>query len=349
MTFYPVPNPYRASTGSMPLHVTTVPSSSTSHRHPNHYNSTKYEETCESCGSSYTDEHLLRINTPYSAPPNTSSASLQPSSSGHRRSSSGHRSPSGHRSRRSSTTSAHHEPPKVLTRYPNGALVLEPASSYTHERRQQPSHSSSSAMPGGSAAVPRTHQYHYSNRHEARKSWANYESGPSSNYEADIAFTADSTAVRGTTKIPRRLVNKDAVKQMGYQYEEDRVTGAITVQRVLGKEELQRLVELTEQLRANRHSSSSGTESHEKHVRIITHPTETFKHQSNAPVAQQSVVVDGRRYYHANKGYTPSPNSAYLNPNSRHGHRRSASTSAMPTTTTVRVGADGRREVVVLK
>lgn len=238
MTFYPVPaNPYRASTGSMPIRAP----------HSHSLNRSKFEETCDSCGSSYTDEHLLPINTPFSGTPSASSASLHP--------------PSPHSQRHRRVSNSEIEPRQVLTRYPNGALVLEPAtSSYGHhgERRRRSSISAQSP-----ASIPRSY---------ARRSFASYQQ--------EIDIQEESSARRGTTRFPRKLVNKDAVLQAGLPFEER--NGTITVLRVLSRPEIENLVEVTESIRARRHHSHSHhnhAEQHtEKHVRIITHPTEAIEH-----------------------------------------------------------------------
>lgn len=240
MTFYPVPqNPYRASTGSMPIRV------------PHSPNRSKFEETCDSCGSSYTDEHLLPLNTPFSGTPTASAASLHPPS------------PHAQHSHRRRVSNAEIEPGKVLTRYHNGAIMLEPAtSSYgTHggDRRRRSSISAPSP-----ASVPRSH---------ARKSWASYQQ--------EIDITQDDAVRRGTTRFPRKLVNKEAVQELGLPYEEDR-SGSIVVLRALPRSEIEHLVELTATIRSRRshsHSHHKHTEKHvEKHVRIITSPTETIEH-----------------------------------------------------------------------
>ena len=214
MTFYTstAPNPYRASTGSMPSRIPQSPD------RPDR----RYEDTCESCGSSYTDEHLLHFNTPFSGTPNASANSLHPP-------------PHTHRARRTSNA---HEPPKMLTRYHNGALVLEPAtSSYgTHggERRRRSSISAPSAPSAPiatAAAVPRAH---------ARRSWATYQN--------EIDITEDNALRRGTTRFPRKFVNKEAVQQMNLPFEEDR-GGNIVVLRALPRSEIEHLVELTESIR----------------------------------------------------------------------------------------------------
>lgn len=237
MTFYPAPaNPYRASTGSMPLRI------------PHSPNRSKFEETCDSCGSSYTDEHLLPINTPFSGTPSASAASLHP--------------PSAHSHHPRRVSNAGIEPGKVLTRYHNGALVLEPAtSSYgTHggERRRRSSISAPSP-----ASVPRSH---------ARRSWASYQQ--------EIDIQEENSIRRGTTRFPRKLVNKEAVQQAGLPFEEG--NGTIVVLRALPRSEIEHLVEMTESIRSRRqhsHSTHRHTERHvEKHVRIITSPTGTIEH-----------------------------------------------------------------------
>lgn len=235
MTFYTsTANPYRASTGSMPI---------PQHRDRRH-------DECDSCSSSYNDEHLLPFNTPFSGPTTQGAASLHP--------------PSQHaHTHRRRASAAQIEPGKVLTRYNNGALVLEPATSYgTHggERRRRTSVSA--------ADIPRSH---------ARRSFGSYEQ--------EIAITEGNAAHRGTTRFPRKLVNKEAVKQANLPYEEDR-NGNIIVLRGLPRSEIEHLVELTESIRARRHHSHSRrehVEKHvEKHVRIIASPTETIEHPEGA-------------------------------------------------------------------
>lgn len=75
-------------------------------------------------------------------------------------------------------------------------------------------------------------------------------------------------------------MNKDAVLQAGLPFEER--NGTIIVLRVLSRSEIENLVEVTESIRARRHHSHSHhnhAEQHtEKHVRIITAPTEAIEH-----------------------------------------------------------------------
>lgn len=231
MTFYPAPNPYRASTGSMPI------------RAPHSPNRSRFEETCGSCGSSYTDEHLLHLNTPFSGTPSASATSLQPPP------------PHSYHHRRVSNSGSGIEPGQVLTRYPNGALVLEPAtSSYgTHggERRRRSSISAQS-----SASIPRTH---------ARR--------PFASYQQEIDIQEENTVRRGTTRFPRKLVNKEAVQKAGLPFEEG--DGTIIVLRALPRSEIEHLVEMTESIRARRHHHKHT----EKHVRIITTPETIDTHQ----------------------------------------------------------------------
>ena len=52
---------------------------------------------------------------------------------------------------------------------------------------------------------------------------------------------------RGTTRFPRKLVNKEAVEQAGLSFEED--NGFIIVLRALPRQEIEYLVESTESIR----------------------------------------------------------------------------------------------------
>ncbi|KAF8449816.1 hypothetical protein BGX38DRAFT_1142466 [Terfezia claveryi] len=264
MTFYTTPNPYRASTGSMPIRA------SHSHSHSHSPNRSRFEETCDSCGSSYTDEHLLHINTPFSGTPSASASSLHPPS------------PHSHRHRRVSNSNPGIEPGHVLTRYHNGALVVEPAtSSYGPqgggERRRRPSVSAQSP-----ASIPRSH---------ARRSFASYQQ--------EIDIQEASSVRRGTTRFPRKLVNKEAVQQAGLPFEEG--NGTIIVLRALPRSEIEHLVEMTESIRARRHHSHSHhkhTEKHvEKHVRILTAPTER-PFSGSSPQIIHHYVEDPRHSSH---------------------------------------------------
>ena len=198
-------NPYRASTGSMPI------------RAPHSPNTSKFEETCDSCGSSYTDEHLLPINTPFSGTPSASATSLHPPPHGY------------HSQRHRRVSNSGIEPGHVLTRYNNGALVLEPATSsygpHGGERRRRSSISAQSP-----ASIPRSH---------ARRSFASYQQ--------EIDIEEGNTVRRGTTRFPRKLVNKEAVQQAGLPFEEG--NGTIIVLRALPRTEIEHLVEMTESIR----------------------------------------------------------------------------------------------------
>lgn len=61
----------------------------------------------------------------------------------------------------------------------------------------------------------------------------------------------------GTTKFPRKFVNRDAVEEAGWPFEEDRETGAIIVFKALSKKEIDALVERTSHLRKRRAEGGS--------------------------------------------------------------------------------------------
>lgn len=249
MTFYPAPSPYRSSTGSMPVPIQEPNSSSSPRRERS---SRKHEDRQEHKYSSSHDDGnpTLKLNTPFSSTPRQSSHSLQPPSPDHRG------------TRRSSHSGGEH--PRILTRYPHGALIMEPAYSLSGggggsgsgERRRRSSVSSPSVAGSSAAALPRSH---------ARRSWQSYQN--------DIDIEEEDTVRPGTTRIPRKLVNRAAAEQSGLPFEEERGTGAIVFKRALPRGEIERLVETTEAIRS-RHAGKKPEQKKEKHVRIIPHPTE---------------------------------------------------------------------------
>lgn len=177
--------------------------------------------------------------------PNQSSGSLHPSNT------------SSHTHRRRPSNAGHEPPPASMSRYYTGGVYVEPAVSHGVERRRRSSMSAPVVPPVASA--PRSH---------AHRSW--------SSYHHEIEVKEDGSR-RGTTRIPRKYVNKEALQQMSLLYEEDR-SGALVVLKALPRAEIEHLVELTEYLRAHRSPGHSSSHKREKHVRIITEPTDAVPH-----------------------------------------------------------------------
>lgn len=282
MTFYPAPSPYRASTGSMPVPI-KEPNSSTSRRE----RSRRYEDRQdrgENYSSSHEDNPTLKLNTPFSSTPRGSSQALQPPSPEQR-------------TRRSSHSGGDH--PRILTRYPHGALVMEPATSsyglHGSERRRRSSVSSPSVAESSTSAMPRSH---------ARRSWQSYQQ--------DIDIQEENTVRPGTTRIPRKLVNRVAAEQSGLPFEEERGTGAIVFKRALPKLEIERLVEATEAIRS-RHAGKKPEAKKEKHVRIIPHPTEEIPAEADAPANKTYHASHSHSAQHQSRSYHEhSPRSSSL-------------------------------------
>ncbi|KAI5809752.1 hypothetical protein DFH27DRAFT_158880 [Peziza echinospora] len=177
--------------------------------------------------------------------PNQSSSALHPSSTG------------SHAHHRRSSNAGHEPPPASMSRYYHGGAFVEPAVSHGGDRRRRSSLSAPVAPPPA-ASVPRSH---------AHRSWSSYH------HEIDIK---EDSSRRGSTRIPRKYVNKEALQQMSLLYEEDR-SGALIVLKALTRPEIEHLVELTEYIRAHRPGHSS-SHKREKHVRIITEPTDAVPH-----------------------------------------------------------------------
>jgi len=119
----------------------------------------------------------------------------------------------------------------------------------------------------------------------------------------------------GTTRFPRKFVNRDAVEEAGWPFEEDRETGAIVVFKALSKKEIDTLVERTSYIRklraeggpqrstntapvpisAHSHKTRPTTpsrlmEDRDKHVAFSPERT-TIIHQTDAPPKSISQVV----------------------------------------------------------
>jgi len=121
-------------------------------------------------------------------------------------------------------------------------------------------------------------------RSHGRRSWQSYQQ--------DIDIEEEDTVRPGTTRIPRKLVNKAAAEQSGLPFEEERGTGAIVFKRALPKSEIEKLVEATEAIRS-RHAGKKPETKKEKHVRIIPHPTEEI------PAEER-----GSKSYHASHSHS---------------------------------------------
>jgi len=122
----------------------------------------------------------------------------------------------------------------------------------------------------------------------------------------------------GTTRFPRKFVNREAVEEAGWPFEEDRETGAIVVFKALAKKEIDALVERTSYIRKRRaeggHPRPITTtpapaiskprpttpvrhaEDRDKHVAFSPERT-TIIHQTDAPPKSISAAVPvGTRY-----------------------------------------------------
>ncbi|RPA85323.1 hypothetical protein BJ508DRAFT_322766 [Ascobolus immersus RN42] len=116
----------------------------------------------------------------------------------------------------------------------------------------------------------------------------------------------------GTTRFPRKFVNRDAVEEAGWPFEEDRETGAIVVFKALSKKEIDSLVERTSHIRKRRAEGgpqrpstltpalaitkprpttpARHSEERDKHVAFSPERT-TIIHQTDAPPKSISAAV----------------------------------------------------------
>lgn len=84
-------------------------------------------------------------------------------------------------------------------------------------------------------------------RSASRGGYTKYHHGIE-HFDDDSYVGGSDVGRRGRTRFPRKLVNREAVEEMGLPWTEEH-DGAIIVLRALDRTEIERLVDLTEEIR----------------------------------------------------------------------------------------------------
>lgn len=91
---------------------------------------------------------------------------------------------------------------------------------------------------------------------------------------------------RGRTKFPRKIVSKEAAEEMGLPWTQD-PDGCIVVLQALGRTEIERLVDLTEEIRRRRHSTGKAVTFEEK---TIIHEAPPYVPEPPPRISQERIV-----------------------------------------------------------
>lgn len=241
MTYYAAQNPYRNSTGGLNLSSHSRSPPRTQIIIPVRPPSPAHSD-CSSC------EGSLPLNTPWSDTPTSSGPHLQDE-----------RHHQGERictrtTRRMSIHSEgghHHRPDPLVIRGESRYVSSAPLSAPLQERRTYRTDHSARTLIVPSSSMERSRRSTSTEHHRraastSRTSYSKYHHGIE---QFDEEYN-DGTTVgrRGRTRFPRRLVSREAVEQLGLPWTEEH-DGAIVVLRALDRTEIERLVDLTEEVR----------------------------------------------------------------------------------------------------
>ncbi|KAG0133497.1 hypothetical protein HOY82DRAFT_604601 [Tuber indicum] len=257
-------NPYRGSTGTLAMPHSAPRSGQMVPINP----PSPAESSCSSCDSS------LPLNTPWSGTPTSSTTSVSTHHHPHHSSRPRRQSISdGVRIVEAPRMSADGRPPPIVVHrrppvpsppptsrslnayhtesrahgtYRGDRALLVPASSGRDRRRRD---SMSGPLSAGALASHGYTRYY-----------------KSIDIQDDHEGNADGgIGRRGRSRFPRKLVSKEAVEEMGLPWTED-LDGCIVVLRALGRTEIERLVDLTEEIRRRRHSTGKAVSFEEKTI-----------------------------------------------------------------------------------
>ncbi|RPB02030.1 hypothetical protein L873DRAFT_1674942 [Choiromyces venosus 120613-1] len=260
-------NPYRGSTGALVMHPSPPRNSHMGPVNP----PSPAESSCSSCDSS------LPLNTPWSGTPTSSMTSLSTHPHHHSR------------SRRQSINDG-----VRIVEAPRVSSDGRPAPLIIHRQPPVPSPPQTSRSLNAYRTESRAHgTYHgensprtlivpassHSDRDRRRR---DSMSGPLSartlashgytRYYKSIDIHDDHEGNSeggigrgGRTRFPRKLVNKEAVEEMGLPWTEDS-EGCVVVLRALNRTQIERLADLTEEIRRRRHSTGKAVSFQEKTI-----------------------------------------------------------------------------------
>lgn len=130
-----------------------------------------------------------------------------------------------------------------------------------YNSRLEPHSSSTSGRPRrGSVYAPSSG--HNARMADPRASLPTFRASDPKASSSSIRRTPDEEARRGSTRFPRKFVNREAVVEAGFPFEEDRETGAITVFKAMSKSQIDDLIERTAVIRLSK----------ERHGRVVSDP-----------------------------------------------------------------------------
>lgn len=221
-SYYTAQNPYRNSTGGLNLSRSPPRTQILVPVRP----PSPAESTCSSCDAS------LPLNTPWSG----SGTHLDQQQQQHERVCT--------RTRRLSTHSEG-RPAPIIIRGPSQRVSPGPLSAPLAERRSYHSDYSGHALMVPASSMDR-HRSASGNRSVTRGYSKHYHG--IEQFDDDSVETSSDVGRRGRTRFPRKLVNKEAVEEMGLPWTEEH-DGALVILRALDRTEIERLVDLTEEIR----------------------------------------------------------------------------------------------------
>ncbi|CUS14784.1 unnamed protein product [Tuber aestivum] len=332
-------NPYRSSTGTLAMPPSPPRSSHMAPVDP----PSPAGSACSSCDSS------LPLNTPWSGTPTSSMTSLsthrphthrrprgQPFNDGVRIVEASRVSPDG----RPSPLVIHNRPPvpsppltsRSLNAYHTGSrahgvyrgdpsshtLIVPASSNPNRDRRRRDSIS-------GPLSARTLAEHGYTRYYK------------SIDIQDDHEGNADGGAGRrGRTRFPRKLVSKEAIEEMGLPWTED-LDRCLVVLRALSRTEIERLVDLTEEIRRRRNSTGKAVTFEEK---TIIH--EAPPYAPEPPPIVQERIVHHRPSHETGRPHTPLTSDTMARLSSDYSsHRISKTVTTTTTTTSPKFGPTG--------
>ncbi|PUU81306.1 hypothetical protein B9Z19DRAFT_1122334 [Tuber borchii] len=331
-------NPYRGSTGTLARAPSPVRNNHVVPVNP----PSPTESTCSSCDGS------LPLNTPWSGTPTSSMTSIPTHHQHHRQS----------RQRRQSIGDGVRivgAPPRMSTDGRPSPLIIHkqpmPSPPPTSRSLNAYHNESRSRSAYRSDHSPHTLIVPASSKSDRDRRRRDSMSGPlSARTLASHGYTRYYNSVdiqddhegntdggrRGRTRFPRKLINKEAAEEMGLPWTED-PDGCIVVLQALGRNEISRLVDLTEEIRRRRHSTGKAVSFQEK---TIIH--EAPPYAPEPPPVSQERIVHHYPAYETTRPRAPlaSDTTAHLNSDYT-SHHISKTVTTTTTTTSPTLGPTG--------
>lgn len=236
MTYYAARNPYRNSTGGLNLPPSPPRTQIIVPVRP----PSPADSNCSSC-----DDSSLPLNTPWSGTPTSSQQQLQTericTRTTRRRLSTHSEGRSGHFERHSGHSEGR---PASLVIRQGQHISGGPLSAPPRERQMYHSDRSSRTLIVPASSSER---HRRSASTTSRGSYSKYHHGIE-HFDEDFNDGSSEVRRRGRTRFPRKLVSREAVEELGLPWTEEH-DGAVVVLRALDRSEIERLVDLTEEIR----------------------------------------------------------------------------------------------------